>query len=293
MAKNDGKDYEEFVRKVQQSLIDAENLSEIKTIEVKKNKKISDRSGIEREFDLYWEFSLGGSLYKTIIECKDYNSTISIDKIDALIGKLSDLPDIKPIFATRTGYQSGSANKAKQHGISLLIVRETNDSDWVSDDGTPLLRTVQLNMTAITPPGITSFSLGIDGQWLAAQDKYSEEDIKSLLSNYIINNDVYIKDNVINERYSIRDMGWRIKNKTPDMPYGRGSYVESFTDAYFEIESKGASFKISKIEAFYQYNKPIEMQSIIDFAAQILGIVEDYHTGNKRMVFHDGLVKDS
>ena len=40
-----------------------------------------DKNGTERQFDIYWEYSLGGFLYKTVIECKDYASKISIDKI--------------------------------------------------------------------------------------------------------------------------------------------------------------------------------------------------------------------
>lgn len=59
-----------------------------KNIEIERNKKIKDNYGIVREFDLYWEYELAGVIYKTIIECKDYASRVSIDKIDAFIGKL-------------------------------------------------------------------------------------------------------------------------------------------------------------------------------------------------------------
>jgi DNA-directed RNA polymerase subunit N (RpoN/RPB10) len=53
VVKNDGKEYEEFVRQIQQSLINAENRSGMSHIEITKNKKILDVFGIEREFDLY------------------------------------------------------------------------------------------------------------------------------------------------------------------------------------------------------------------------------------------------
>ena len=32
--------------------------------------------GIERQFDIYWEYELGGLTYKTAIECKDYRKSI-------------------------------------------------------------------------------------------------------------------------------------------------------------------------------------------------------------------------
>ena len=104
---NNGREYEEFVANLHQALLDAEKLSDQTKTLVEKNKKITDRCGIEREFDIYWEYELAGFTYKTVIECKDYNSTISIDKIDALIGKTQDIPDIKPVFARR--FQDSSA----------------------------------------------------------------------------------------------------------------------------------------------------------------------------------------
>jgi hypothetical protein len=99
-----------------------------------------DRNGIEREFDLYWEYELGGFTYKAIIECKDYNSTIFIKKIDALLGKLHDIPDLRGIFATKMGYQSGALKKAQENNIDLLIVRKQNNSDWTDEEGAPLIK---------------------------------------------------------------------------------------------------------------------------------------------------------
>jgi hypothetical protein len=99
-----GKEYEGFVAKLQQAILDSEEFTHQKNIKIEMNKIIIDKNGVEREFDLYWEYELGGFTYKTIIECKYYNSTISIDKIDALIGKIHDIPDLKAVFATKQGY---------------------------------------------------------------------------------------------------------------------------------------------------------------------------------------------
>ncbi|WP_145574560.1 hypothetical protein [Yersinia alsatica] len=64
MTKNTGKAYEEFVGAIQQSLINAEGMSHLKNINVEVNKKIEDRNGIVRQFDVYWEFALGGMSIK-------------------------------------------------------------------------------------------------------------------------------------------------------------------------------------------------------------------------------------
>lgn len=64
-----------------------------KNIQVRHNEEIPDRFGIKRQFDVLWDYEQGGITYNTIIECKDYNSPVSIEKIDALVGKLADFPD--------------------------------------------------------------------------------------------------------------------------------------------------------------------------------------------------------
>lgn len=96
---SDGKNYEIFVQRLQQALLDSELLTTQKNIKIERHKKIIDNCGINREFDLYWEYELTGVTYKTIIECKDYIRPVSVEKIDALIGKIRDIPDLKPVFA--------------------------------------------------------------------------------------------------------------------------------------------------------------------------------------------------
>ena len=119
-----GKEYENFVSILQQAILSSEEYIKQKNIVIEKNKIIKDKNGLDREFDLYWEYELGGLTYKTVIECKDYKSPITVEKIDALIGKIQDIPELKGVFATKTGYQSGTKTKAKKNGIELLIVRE-------------------------------------------------------------------------------------------------------------------------------------------------------------------------
>ena len=101
--RNNGREYESFVATLQQALLDSEKWAESKNIKIEQNKKIKDNCEIIREFDLYWEYECAGITYKTVIECKDYASKVSIEKIDALLGKIRDIPDLKPVFATKLG----------------------------------------------------------------------------------------------------------------------------------------------------------------------------------------------
>lgn len=77
---NTGIEYEKFVQTLMQVILNSEAEGRQKNIEVEHNKKLIDRYGIERQFDIYWEYEQAGFVYKTIIECKDYNSAVGIEK---------------------------------------------------------------------------------------------------------------------------------------------------------------------------------------------------------------------
>lgn len=290
MAKNTGKAYEEFVGAIHQSLIQAEKISHLKNITVEVNKKIVDRNGITRQFDVYWEFNLGGYEYKTVIECKDYTSTVSIEKIDAFIGKTADIPGLRLIYATKTGYQSGAQKKAEQYKIDLLIVREADNEDWRAPDGTPLIKTIQLNIVAITPPRITAFSPMIDANWLESQKNLNLDDLNSKLSRQL-NNQVFIVDNTTDAKYSLYDLANSLSVRIPNIQYGAGTYKEELTDAYLESEDGEIRLKLRGYSLNYTYNKPAETISTIDYSKELLGIVQNYISGAKQMVFKDGIIK--
>ncbi|MCW0322728.1 MULTISPECIES: restriction endonuclease [Pantoea] len=290
MKKNTGKEYEEFVGAIQQSLINAEGMSHLKNIKVEVNKKIEDRNGILRQFDVYWEFNLGGYDYKTVIECKDYASSVTIDKIDAFIGKTQDIPGLRLIYATKTGYQSGAQRKADQHKVDLLIIREGVDEDWTAPDGTPLIKIINLNIIAISPPNITSFSPFVDASWLESQPELDIEKINNKFS-MTLNNEVFICNEVTGVRFSLYDLANSLTGKIPDMQYGEGTYSEELHNSYLESDDGDLRVKLRGYKLSYEYRKPAKVTSIIDYSKELLGIVQNYSSGDKQMVFRDGRVK--
>ncbi|PYG47211.1 restriction endonuclease [Pantoea sp. AG1095] len=290
MKKNTGKEYEDFVGAIQQSLINAEGISHLKNIKVEVNKKIEDRNGVLRQFDVYWEFNLGGYVYKTVIECKDYASTVTIDKIDAFIGKTQDIPGLRLIYATKTGYQSGAQKKAGQHKIDLLLIREGIDEDWTAPDGTPLVKTIHLNIIAISPPNITSFSPFVDASWLESQPELDVDKINNKFS-MMLNNEVFISNEVTGVRFSLYDLANSLAGKIPDIKYGEGTYSEELHDSYLESADEDLRVKLRGYKLSYVYHEPAKVTSVIDYSKELLGIVQNYSSGDKQMVFRDGRVK--
>ncbi|MFA6740504.1 MAG: restriction endonuclease [Arcobacteraceae bacterium] len=285
---NNGRDYETFVQKIQQALINSEEYLHQKNISIERNVKITDNCGIYREFDLYWEYELAGVTYKTVIECKDYASKISIDKIDSLIGKIRDIPDIKPIFATKTGYQSGAEQKAKHNKIELLIIREQIDDDWKDKDGNSLIKEIYINMLIQSPAHIKAFSPKLDKDWI---EQNTDIDISKPISMDGLTNEIFIKDNIKNEQYSIFDLEQRLTN-IKENEYGDMSKVVEFKDGY--ISYKDTMLKIDSYKVDYIISKPYSMPIVIDYAKELIGVIEyvSRETNTSTAVFKDRIIKN-
>ena len=107
-------DWRQFER-----LVAAIHHSESQGAEVKWNDNIDGR-----QFDVTVRFKFGLHNYLTVIECKNYSSKVSIDKLDALSTKYKDVKADKAVMVSSNGYQSGCIEVAKRHGIRLLTLNE-------------------------------------------------------------------------------------------------------------------------------------------------------------------------
>ncbi len=281
-----GKDYEIFVKNLQQAILNSEEYAKQKNIEIELNKKIIDNSGIEREFDLYWEYEFAGIEYKTVIECKNYKTKISVDNIDALIGKIQDIPDLKPVFATKIGYQKGAETKARHNRIDLLIVREQRDEDWQTKDGLHRLREINIQMTVDLCPSIKRFNPILDGHWVAKNTDLKPENMSGIP---VLHNEIYIEDLVKNETYSLYDLQERLRSISGDK-YGELIHKESFVDAYLIYND--LRLKMMSYEVDYERSKPFMISIPFDYAKELIGVIEYVYKNSSTAIFRDKIVKD-
>ena len=284
---NDGKEYEKFVASLQQALLNAENITTQKNIQIELNKKIIDNCGIEREFDLYWEYELGGLIYKTVIECKDYNSNIAVEKIDALIGKTRDIPDLRAVFATKKGYQSGSKKKAQQNKIDLLVIREQNDSDWEDKYGNPFIKSIHINMRINMPAIITKFEPVIDAEWV---EDNTEIDVTKPFSLSGINNEIFIEDLDKNEKYTLHNLASKLA-PLGGQEFGNFKDSVKFSNAF--IYHKDLKLKIRAYNIEYSISKPFNNPMVIDFSKELVGVIEYLQRGTKKSIFRKGIIKEN
>ena len=283
---NDGKEYEQFVADLQQAIIASENIIIQKNISVESNKKIKDIFGNEREFDLYWEYELGGLTYKTVIECKDYNSSVSVDKIDALIGKVRDFPDLKAVFATKKSYQKGAKEKAEQNKIDLLIIRKQNDSDWQDAGGNPYLKKILIDICMDIPAMITKFEPIVDGEWVKSNTKI---DASKPLNIGGPDNEIFIEDLDNHNKYSLKDLASELV-PLGNQEFGKFSKQENFKNAFLYF--RDLKLKICSYRMEYSVSKPLNSSMEIDFSEKLVGVVEYLQKRTKKLIFRDGIVRD-
>ena len=283
---NSGREYEKFVADLQQAILDSESFVKHKNIKIELNKKIPDKNGRLREFDLYWEYELGGISYKTVIECKEYKRRVSIDRIDALIGKLVNFQDIRGVFTTNKGYQKGAEETAIKNNIELLVVREQNDSDWEDENGNPYIREINIDMTILSPARIINFSPTVDGKWVK---EHTNIDVNTSLHFTERNDQIFIEDLSKGERYSLFDLEHKLiaeGNKTE-----RNSYIktENFEHAFIIYNNNRLKLKSYVVE--YHLPDPIELPINIDLSKEMKGVIEYLSKGIKRIVYKNGRVQ--
>ena len=277
---NDGVAYELFVQKVQQALFDAQQIGGYRTVNVQHNIKLVGRDGEPRQFDLYWEFELGGHVYRTIIECKDYANDVPVDKVDALAGKLKEFPELKGIIATRNGFQSGAIKKALANGIDVIVVRDEDPKkDWISQDGTPLIRTIVVNLNCIVPAAVLSVDFEFDKAW-AKEHGVSEVSYGALAT------DIFVDDHCTGEKQSIQSIVEKDSSahgyQDRDVHTASASGLE---DAYLVLPT---GFAAKLLGYKFTYRPRYVLKDEIRVEPEVLGVVEFIAEKKKKMLLKQG-----
>ncbi|WP_427873069.1 restriction endonuclease [Flavobacterium sp. MMS24-S5] len=117
--KNSGKTLEKTIKLIEETFNNSPDTK------VFLSHKLICESGIEREFDVVIKSKVNGYDMCIAIECKDYGSRVSIEKIEAFKSKCSTVKEInKMVFVSALGYQRGAITQAKNFGIDLLTAEQ-------------------------------------------------------------------------------------------------------------------------------------------------------------------------
>lgn len=278
--KNTGIPYELFVQKVQQALFDAQQLGGYRTINVQHDVKLVDQNGLTRQFDLYWEFEQGGYTYRNVIECKDFANDIPIEKLDAFAGKLKGFPSLRGIVATRNGYQSGAIAQARANGIDLIVVRDEDPArDWVSADGTPLLRKIVVMLNCLVPAAVLCVDFEFDKEWATAHG-LSKVEYGALAT------EINIADQSTGLVKSIQKI---VEEDSSAHAYADKNLhvaeASDLPDSYLVLPS-GLRAKILGYK--FKYRPGYVLKDEINIEPEVLGVVEYVAENRKKMVLKKG-----
>lgn len=100
------------------------------SVNVNRNIVMTGLSGAPRQIDVLITHQEGPYEYKTLAECKYWNTRVGRDEVDKFYSTMQDVNASKGVIFTNVGYQEGAEIFAKAKGIKLFRVRDLTDKEW-------------------------------------------------------------------------------------------------------------------------------------------------------------------
>ena len=250
---NDNIEYEKFTQEIYNEIL--KNLY-VKNIEVRHNVKLMGKSGQKHQIDVYWEYQYDNTTFKIVIECKNYNHTVSIGKVRDFFGVLYDLEDVKGIMVTKKGYQEGAKKFGAHYGIDLMELREPEEGEAIVAETTLTIDSYARHRLFL-----------VDEDWAKAHDfniqlykkrldclSFSPSSNKWINSTHI---PLTTKENKIrNAKDEIIADIQKLEEELPENCQQNKDYIFPFDDAF--IKTDCGNIKIKEIK--FEYENHTEMK---------------------------------
>jgi hypothetical protein len=116
-----GRDYELLAQAIFQQLHDQDVVPGI----VVDHNVIKQGAKTKHQIDVYWEFTLGGVTYRTVVQAKNWADPVDQGEVLKFEAVLRDLPgQPRGIMVTANGYQRGALDVAAACGITIYELKE-------------------------------------------------------------------------------------------------------------------------------------------------------------------------
>ncbi len=273
---NENTEYEKLTQEIYQAINSSED---IKTIDVQHNIRLLGKSGCKHQIDVYWEFEMMGETHKIAVECKNYSSEVSVGRIRDFFGVLHDVGNVKGIFVTKKGYQSGAIKFAEYYGISIKELRFPTDDDW-----TGRVKDIIINISAFSTQ-IRKRQPDIDMDWLFSNTDYKEGDtvdFSGMSDEIKIVDENGVEITNFHELESKLPQDWKEESSR--------THKVTFDNAYLK-SPKGELMKINSIS--YEYDVISETETSITEGETIAkAILKDVTSGGLKFYDNHGDVRD-
>ena len=82
-----------------------------------------------RQFDVTIRFRKRLCEYLTVIECKNYETAVPVEKVEAFATKAADVQAHHAVMASTSGFQVGAQEVARKHNMTLIHITDSSDID--------------------------------------------------------------------------------------------------------------------------------------------------------------------
>ncbi|MBU1393560.1 MAG: restriction endonuclease [Gammaproteobacteria bacterium] len=267
MAKKDGKQFELLVKAIYEEILEQDS---VESISVKHDVSLKGRSGQEHQIDVYWSFKLAGETIQVAIECKDYNSAVSVGRIRDFSAALDDIGNVKGIFVTTKGYQTGAIKFAEFQRIALKTVQEPTDSELNSESE---IESIVVNGNILYIDNVR-VSPKFDLKWVLENTEFKEGDSFSFDGK---NDEIKVLDSNFNLIGTILDFENKLPRSTEDSQNLQHKF--EFEDGYFYVPNSNAKpWKIEYIDFTYDTHT-YKTQNHINLKLTAKAVLKDVVTG--------------
>lgn len=233
-----------------------------------------------RQIDVLITSEIAGMTIKTIIECKDYKSKVSVGVVDALHSVMEDVNANKGVLVSSNGFSSTALKKAKRLGISLYTAHEALSEKWKIDIEIPVLVTEISSINAM-PTFRTVYNKG-DEIYKNAVFNVNDIDIINALSNDL---KTFSAESLA--RYEKSEKGYCPSEITP--PF----YIRNVSGNKKFVDNFRINFKLQKTYYFGYLNEQddvVALHDVIESGVNILfkpDFIIDYKNTLKKMKKED------
>jgi hypothetical protein len=115
------KKFEEAVASIQKNIAPGARITN--------DEKIKGKSGTVRQIDIVIRYNIGQYSILVVADCKDWKNPVDIGDVGQFIDMVEDVRANKGALICNVGFTEGARNRAKEKGIDLLRVIDTENPD--------------------------------------------------------------------------------------------------------------------------------------------------------------------
>ena len=255
--------YEKLVAQIHQGMLKYDGFENLR---VEHDVTLTGKSGATHQIDVFWEFKAAGMIYRTCVECKNYNSAVKKLHVAAFSSVLNDIGNANGIIATTSSFQKGAKLLAEQNNIRLVLVNHLINKIHITGNlRYPLIDNIGIN--------------------------FNQKSLKKALKKNNLN--MYTYDLVLHPDHPLFDIKGNevetFNSLIRKFPGKEGYNIIDNIAFYFEFDDIGHVL-IDSIYFDVSYRELDPMEIIVESPNKATAVIKDIVNNNLHFLNNDGTV---